>query len=350
MKIISSTDKSAVQQTVSILRAGGLVVAPTDTVYGLLVDATNERAVEKLIQFKSRPPGKAISIFVENLHMMDKYVTISPAQRSLLEILLPGPYTIILESKHKTSKLLESEIGTLGVRVPNYDFITDLVHEFKKPLTATSANLSTKSPNYSVDSFLQSLSKQKMELLDLVIDAGNLPHNKPSTVADLTKPEVQILRQGDLEFKEENKYKSTVEDETKVIAKKLLNDLLDERQTIVIVLEGDLGVGKTVFVKGIAEQLGIHNIISPTYTVYYEYTLSDMLYKKLYHFDLYQIENEEEFKYLGLNKILKETSIICLEWGEKAASIMPLLKEKAKVVYVKMQYINEKERKIIIST
>ena len=127
MKIISSTDKSAVQQTVSILRAGGLVVAPTDTVYGLLVDATNERAVEKLIQFKSRPPGKAISIFVENLHMMDKYVTISPAQRSLLEILLPGPYTIILESKHKTSKLLESEIGTLGVRVPNYDFITDLV-------------------------------------------------------------------------------------------------------------------------------------------------------------------------------------------------------------------------------
>lgn len=350
MKIIASTDNSVIQEAVQVLRAGGVVVAPTDTVYGLLVDATNTTAIEKLIQFKSRPPGKAISVFVENIEMMELYVNIADGQKDLLETLLPGPYTVILHSKHKISSLLESEIGTLGVRVPNYDFITDLVHEFKKPVTATSANLSAKSPNYSVDSFLQSLSKQKIELLDLVIDAGNLPHNKPSTVADLTKPEVQILRQGDLIFKEEKEYTTTLEDETKNVAKNLLVELLNEKKTVAIVLEGDLGVGKTIFVKGLAEQMGIYNIISPTYTVYYEYELKNHLFKKLYHFDLYQIESEEEFKYLGLNEILQERAFVCLEWGEKAASIMPLLKEKAKVVYVKMQYISEKERKIIIST
>jgi glycosyltransferase involved in cell wall biosynthesis len=102
-------------KTVEVLRSGGLVVCPSDTVYGLLVDATNEEAVKKLIAFKERPVGKAISVFLDGFEMMGKVVDtsmIKPATKSLI----PGPYTFILPSLHYCSKLLESEKGTLGVR------------------------------------------------------------------------------------------------------------------------------------------------------------------------------------------------------------------------------------------
>ena len=101
-----------------------------------------------------------------------------------------------------------------------------------------------------------------------------------------------------------------------------------------------MGVGKTVFIKGIGEQLGINNIISPTFVIYYEYG-------NFYHFDLYQIENKNEFKHLGIKNLLKPGNILCFEWGEKAGDIIELLKEKGRIVYVRMEYVDEKTRRII---
>ena len=87
--------------------------------------------------------------------------------------------------------------------------------------------------------------------------------------------------------------------------------------------------------------MGINNIISPTFVIYYEY-------ENFYHFDLYQIEDKSEFKHLGIEKLLISGNILCFEWGEKAGEIIDLLKEKGKIVYVKMEYVNKRERKIII--
>ena len=140
MKIVKLTE-GVVITALEVLKNGGLIIAPSDTVYGLLVDATNEKAVEKLIQFKDRPAGKAISVFVNNFPMMKTYIHMGPKEESILKELLPGPFTVILKSKRKTSRLLESENGTLGVRIPNYPFINRLLQEYKKPVTATSANL-----------------------------------------------------------------------------------------------------------------------------------------------------------------------------------------------------------------
>ena len=150
---------------------------------------------------------------------------------------------------------------------------------------------------------------------------------------------------------------SKSEEETKMIAHNVISSEsfdfaqgrfresrnLAKRKPLIFIIEGELGVGKTIFVKGIGESLGINNIISPTYVIFYEYG-------NFYHFDLYQIQDKEEFKYLKLKKFLKPGNILAFEWGEKAGEIYDLLKKKGKIIYVKMKYINDSKREIEIKS
>ena len=130
--------------------------------------------------------------------MLREYVKIDQEQDTLLDQLLPGPFTVILPSLGKTSPLLESEKRTLGVRLPSYEPVVSLTKLYDAPITATSANLGGRSPHYSVESLLADLPQYKQELIDLIIDAGKLPKNKPSTIVDLTADQIKILRKGDI--------------------------------------------------------------------------------------------------------------------------------------------------------
>lgn len=338
-------------QAVSVLKKAGLVLVPSDTVYGLAVDATSEKAVKKLINFKSRSLGKAISIFVENLEMAKKYVQISKKNLNILKKILPGCFTAVLPSRHKLAGNLESEKGTLGIRIPEFDFINDLVKKYGKPLTATSANLSGRSPHYSVTSFIDSLSDKKKKQIDMIVDFGKLPRNKPSTVVDLTLSKFKILRSGSGHLVSKKKYISSSPMVTKKIAKSIISDLLKDEITkpAIVLLEGELGVGKTIFVKGVGEYFGVNNIVSPTFVLICEYEFKNKKIKKLYHLDLYRIEEEEEFKNLGLREILKSKNLICIEWGQKSGAILKLFEKKARIIYVNIEYINEKQRKLTVS-
>lgn len=351
MKIIKTEEhslKEITEKMLNVLRAGGLVVSPSDTVYGLLVDATNEDAVKKLISFKNRPAGKPVSVFVSDFKMLGQNVK-QEGHEKILSQLLPGPFTIILKSLHQTSKLLESESGNLGVRIPDYKSITDLVTEFGKPITATSANFSGRSSHYSIDAFLNGLPYSKKNLIDLVIDAGKLPKNKPSTVIDMSEGDMRTIRSGDLVLKNSQTFTSDSPEQTRKTAGFVLKNILkrDIDKSLAFIIEGELGAGKTVFTKGIGEVFGINNIISPTFVVYYEYPLKDeSTFKNLYHFDLYQLSESEEFKHLGVEKILEQKNILCIEWGEKARGIIELLKKKSKIIYVKVKHVDESTREI----
>jgi L-threonylcarbamoyladenylate synthase len=339
-----------INQTTEILKKGGLVIFPSDTVYGALVDSTNEKAVKKLIAFKNRPPGKAISIFMNNFKMVEDYVVLEKEQKEILAQILPGCYTVILNSKHKTSKFLESESGSLGIRIPKYEPVLDLVRLYGKPITATSANLAGKSPCYSIKSLLNQLPKSKQEMIDFIADFGTLPRNKPSTVIDLTKEEVKILRQGDMSFKKSLRYFSNSPEETREIAKIIFNKIkINLEKPLVVIIEGELGVGKTVFVKGLGNLFGLEKIISPSYVIFYEYKLKGKVFNYFFHFDLYNINSEGEFDYLNIRKYFIKKNLLIFEWGEKTGKINNLITEKADVIYVKMKYINEKEREILVS-
>jgi len=350
-KITKNNADQIIDQVVTVLNRGGLVVFPSDTVYGLLVYANNEAAVKKLISFKNRSPGKAISVFVTDLPMLKKLVLTTDKQLKTVKELTPGPFTVVLDSKHRTSQLLESEKGALGVRIPDNVFINKLTKKFGRPITATSANLSGRSPHYSIDSLFKGLTKKKKALIDLTIDAGKLPRNKPSTVIDLTGEKIKILRQGDIPYKNRTNYLSSSSKETERIGQTILNkfNLTKITKPFVFVIEGELGVGKTIFIKGIGKHFGINNIISPSFVIYYEYDLNDALFKKLVHFDLYNIQDEEELKYLGIEKYLKEGNLLCFEWGEKMGQFFNFLNKIASIIYVKMEYVNEKKRKLIIT-
>lgn len=340
-----SNINSIIDETVFVLKKGGLVVFPSDTVYGLLVDTQQVDAVKKLIAFKNRPPGKPISVFVTDLSMMNEYAKIDTRQRKILSSFLPGPFTVILDSKHKTSSLLESERGTLGLRYPDYEPVNELMRKFSKPVTATSANISGKHPHYQAASLLEQLSQKKKDLIDLVVDAGKLPHNEPSTIIDLTRENIKILRKGDIVFSSSESFLSNTPAQTRKIAKFILSKYRGEKsKPIVFILKGDLGAGKTVFVKGVGEQFGIDNIISPTYTVSYEYDLTSG--EKFIHYDLYNIQEETELNYLGFEQTMKKGNIICIEWGEKAGAIIDMFRKKAQVVLIEISYTAKDQREI----
>lgn len=345
-KLKNNNTEEILVKTLSILRSGGLVIFPSDTVYGALVDATDERAVKKLIEFKNRPPGKAISVFVSDFEMLNNQVFFEIDEGITLRKILPGPFTVVLKSKHKVNNLLESEKGTLGVRIPKYPLIVDLARRFGKPISATSANLGGKPPHYSAETLLNELPEKKKRLIDLVIDAGKLPKNKPSTIVDMSTSDIKILRRGDVEFLITRKFISRLPKETEDIAKEIIEKIKEKNKPLIFIIEGELGAGKTVFVKGIGDVFGIRNIISPTFVVYYEYDMKD---NKFVHLDLYNIQEREEFSHLGIEKLLKPGNILAFEWGEKAGEIYELLKNKGKIIYVKIRYLNEREREIIVN-
>ncbi|MDD2224718.1 MAG: L-threonylcarbamoyladenylate synthase [Candidatus Shapirobacteria bacterium] len=355
LEISEDNYQKIIEETVKVLRSGGLMVFPSDTVYILAVDPTNEEGVKKLLEFKNRWTGKAISVAVLDKKMARDYVNLNENGENIYTNLLPGPFTIVSNGKHKVIKEIEAENGTLGIRIPDNKYVHDLVKLLGKPVTATSANLSGRTPNYSIASFLKPLSNKKKEMIDLIVDAGKLPRNKPSTVIDATEAELKILRRGDLVTKNSQTLISKSEKETEKIAEFLLKKF--GGKPIIFALTGDLGCGKTVFSRKIGHLLGVkERITSPTFVIYNEYKLvksSSILssYKvgdidSFLHFDLYRISADyelEEIKFFDLFK----NNVACVEWPENMGEKnFERLKKENKVVTIQFKYLDEKTREI----
>ena len=157
MKIIKCDEKS-VKIAVDTLKLGGLVVYPTETLYGIGADATNPNAIKKLAKYKNRPLGKPYSIAVTDIKMAQNYAKLNSTAIDLYQEFLPGPITIVSKGRHRLAPGVESEDGTLGVRIPNYKLVTDIVKLLKKPITSTSANASYKKRPYKISDILNNIS------------------------------------------------------------------------------------------------------------------------------------------------------------------------------------------------
>ena len=177
---------------VKIIKEGGVVICPTDTVYGLLADATNKKAVEKVFQIKKRPKDKPLPIFVKDIKMAKNLTKLSNKQEEFLKKIWPGAVTAVLK-RRKGLKLYGVAKNTIAIRIPKYGLLLSLAKQFNRPLTGTSANISGKPASGDIKEVLQQF-KGKKHQPDLIVDAGILP-GKPSKVIDLTTSPYKILRQ-----------------------------------------------------------------------------------------------------------------------------------------------------------
>lgn len=327
-------------------------MAPSDTVYGLLADATNEFAVKKLLAFKNRPSGKPVSVFVSDIQSINTVANVSNRELQLIHTMLPGPFTIILNTKHTVCHDLESERGTIGVRVPLYTFINEICVRFGKPITATSANISGKKPHYRLTSLLSQISQVKKDLLDLVVDAGQLPRNKPSTVVDLTGEDIRILRKGDITVVGTQVFISDSARDTQKLARYVIRKYIDKYQNhskpLIFLFEGEMGAGKTAFVQGMGQELGISDIVSPTYVISYEYRLMNQIYNNFVHYDLYNLIESNEFDHIGITDYLSNKNIIAVEWAGKITPVYQKARSAGQLVSIKIEYQSETSRKITI--
>lgn len=189
--------QEVLEKIVSILKAGEIVVLPTETVYTFAVDATNPKAVERAYKLKGRKFTKPMHVVVASIKEAENYVEVSDAAKILAQHFLPGPLTLVLQKKSsKLPGILTAGIPTLGIRIPDLPLNLLIAQKFGKPYTTTSANISGRENPYSVEEILNQLSDEKKGEISLIVDAGKLPNLPPSTLLDLTQSPPTILRPG----------------------------------------------------------------------------------------------------------------------------------------------------------
>jgi tRNA threonylcarbamoyl adenosine modification protein (Sua5/YciO/YrdC/YwlC family) len=183
-----------IDKVVAILRKGGLVIYPTDTVYGLGCDITNNRALEKIARLKNVKLAKANFSFVCNdlSHLSDYVKQINTATYKILKRALPGPYTFILPGNNSLPKAFKNK-KTVGIRVPDNNIIREIVKQLGNPIVSTSIRDDDDVIEYTTDPEL--IFEKWQDKVDLVIDGG-YGDNVPSSVIDLSGDEIEIIRAG----------------------------------------------------------------------------------------------------------------------------------------------------------
>lgn len=187
-------------KAISALKKGGVVICPTDTVYGFLADASNKKAVEKIYKIKKRLKSKPLPIFVKDLTMAKGLAEISKEQEKIIKKYWPGKYTFVLKCKSqnpnlkvkvKNRKLYGVAKDTIAIRIPKHKFLNELLKKINRPLVQTSVNISGREVLRTIEDIKKSFREQKEVL---IIDGGNLKKSKPSAIMGLTSPKLIKLR------------------------------------------------------------------------------------------------------------------------------------------------------------
>ena len=191
----SNPNQREIQKVVEVLRNGGIIVYPTDTVYGIGCDITNARAVEKVARFKNVKVEKSNMSFIcsDLSHLADYTKPISNHLFKLIKRNLPGPFTFILEANSNVPKYFKGKKKTVGIRVPDNEIICEIVRQLGYPILSTSVYDEDEIIEYTTDPEL--IHEKLGDFADLVIDGG-FGGNIPSTVIDCTSDIPTIVRQG----------------------------------------------------------------------------------------------------------------------------------------------------------
>ena len=182
-------DMDLISEVIDIMAKGGVILYPTDTVYGLGANIFNNDAVQRIYEIKKRDPSKPLSVLVQDTESLELIADLNRNSREIVNKWLPGPFTFILNKKKIVSPYVSAS-AKVGVRIPDYKIARALASLF--PITTTSANIT----NECTLSNPQDILKQIGDTVDLVIDVGDLDKAKPSTVIDLSSSKPTLVRNG----------------------------------------------------------------------------------------------------------------------------------------------------------
>ncbi len=202
METIKQSTK-ALSKAVSVLKKGGVIICPTDTVYGFLAEASNKKSVNRIFKIKKRPKSKPLPIFVKDFNMAKELAFIDDNQAKILKKFWPGKYTFVLKRKPniklygvakniptaKPSRILD-KVGTIALRIPKYKFLNNLLKKVNKPLVQTSVNISGGNALVKIGDIIKKFDTSDI----LIIDGGDIKKGKSSKILDLNKDKIKILR------------------------------------------------------------------------------------------------------------------------------------------------------------
>lgn len=196
MNILTATG-SKILAASRIVERGGLVIYPTETVYGIGCNPFKIEAVKRLLKLKGIRK-KPLSILAASIHEAEKIATISQKEKRLAAKFWPGPLTLVVPKKPALPDLVTFGLDSVGVRIPDNDVALRLIGSSGGLLIGSSANRSGEEPPRTV----QEIADELKEKVDLVLDGGASAQGRPSTVVELTSGEPRILRHGPLGFRE----------------------------------------------------------------------------------------------------------------------------------------------------
>jgi len=180
-----------INKAVYVLKKGGIIIYPTDTVYGIGCDIFNKSALERVQSIKNNPDIKLLSFICHSFKDISNYAKISDSAYRLMKYLLPGPYTFILPAAKQVPKILWTKRKTVGIRIPNYKVALKLVEELGNPIISTSTTRSNGEILFVPNEIRSIFNSQ----VDLMLASGNLS-GIPSSVIDLSADEPVVIRKG----------------------------------------------------------------------------------------------------------------------------------------------------------
>jgi len=191
----ANPDPDILAHAAAVLRAGGLVVYPTETVYGLAADALSAEAVRRVFDAKGRPAAQPLPVQIGQPAEIDSLAQDIPAEaRALIAAFFPGPLTLVLPRRPAVSDLVTGGGETVGVRMPDHPIPLGVLRAFGGPLVCPSANITTRPAPMSAAEAFADLDGR----VDLILDGGPTTDRTPSTVLDLTTRPARLLREGKL--------------------------------------------------------------------------------------------------------------------------------------------------------
>ena len=184
-----------------IIKEGGIVIFPTETVYGIGTNGLDKEAIKRLYEVKQRPLNKPISLLVNNIEMVNQVAkNISKLEYKIMQNFFPGPLTIILEKKDIVPDILTANTNTVGIRMPSGEIARKLIEYAGVPIATPSANISGKPSGTNI----KDIQKDFEGKVDYFIDNGESKLGIPSTIIRVINNEVHILRQGSISMEQIN--------------------------------------------------------------------------------------------------------------------------------------------------